>query len=163
HITFEHRQEMSSAIVFVQAPLSFSPTVAVDEGKPAPNEAPPGAMIDVRELIARTSIDDLNRTAEEYFSSLKEWEHHLAKPFAEPGPRHSRTPLSQFEMRTYGVIENDVDIHAIWRTARTCGFRDLKPAVFHIPPFHVSLDDYEDLLAGGPTTVSWVATTRDFL
>ena len=41
--------------------------------------------------------------------------------------------------------------------------RDLKLAVFHIPPFHVSLDDYEDLLAGGPTTVTWVATTRDFL
>jgi ubiquinone/menaquinone biosynthesis C-methylase UbiE len=292
HITFEHGQEMSSAIVFVQAPLSFSPTAAAEESAPAPGETPAGAMIDVRELIARTSIDDLNRTAEEYFSSLKEWEHHLAKPFAkpdeappilinlatllqglrltpgmtvlefgagtgwlsrfltqlgcrvilldvsatalqiardlykrqapigerpapaflqfdgrridladesveriicfdafhhapnpgdvlrefsrvlkpggiagfaEPGPRHSRTPLSQFEMRTYGVIENDVDIHAIWRTARTCGFRDLRLAVFHIPPFHVSLDDYEDLLAGGPTTVKWVSNTRDFL
>jgi len=292
HVTFEHRDEMSSALVFVQAPISFSPTVAVNESEPVPIETPAGAMIDVRELIARTSIDDLNRTAEEYFSSLKEWEHHLAKPFAkpdeappilinlatllqglrltpgmtvlefgagtgwlsrfltqlgcrvilldvsatalriaknlyerqppigerpapkflqfdgrridladasveriicfdafhhapnpgdvlrefgrvlkpggiagfaEPGPRHSRTPLSQFEMRTYGVIENDVDIHAIWRTARTCGFRDLQLAVFHIPPFHVSLDDYEDLLAGGPTTVRWVAHTRDFL
>ncbi|MEA2338469.1 MAG: hypothetical protein QOE82_2476 [Thermoanaerobaculia bacterium] len=291
HVTFEHHEEMSSAIVYVQAPISFSPTVEADD-KPAPIEPPSDAMIDVKELIARTSIDDLNRTAEEYFSSLKEWEHHLAKPFAkpdeappilinlatilqgmrltpgmtvlefgagtgwlsrfltqlgcrvilldvsatalkiardlyerqppigdrpapqflqfdgrrieledasverivcfdafhhapnpndvlrefgrvlkpggiaafaEPGPRHSRTPLSQFEMRTYGVIENDIDIHAIWRTARTCGFRDLKLAVFHIPPFHVSLDDYEDLLAGGPTTVKWVADTREFL
>jgi ubiquinone/menaquinone biosynthesis C-methylase UbiE len=290
HITFEHHEEMSSAIVFIQAPLSFSTAVEI-ESEPA-SEPAKGTMIDVRDLIARTSIEELNRTAEEYFSSLKDWEHHLAKPFAkpdeappilinvatmlqglrltpgitvlefgagtgwlsrfltqlgcrvvlldvsatalriarelyerqppigdrhapellhfdgrridlpdasveriicfdafhhapnpddvlrefgrvlkpggiaafaEPGPRHSRTPLSQFEMRTYGVIENDIDIHAIWRTARMCGFRDLKLAVFHTPPFHVSLDDYEDLLAGGPTASRWVAATRDFL
>ncbi|HSY52380.1 MAG TPA: methyltransferase domain-containing protein [Thermoanaerobaculia bacterium] len=291
HVVFEHNEDMSSAIVFVQAPLSFS-TIVDHESDPAASETPAGALIDVRELIARTSIDDLNRTAEEYFASLKEWEHHLAKPFskadetppilmnvatllqglrltpgmtvlefgagtgwlsryltqlgcrmilldvsptalriaaelfdrqppvgerpapqflpfdgrridlpdgsverivsfdafhhapnpddvlrefgrvlkpggiaafAEPGPRHSRTPLSQFEMRTYGVVENDVDIHAIWRTAQTCGFRDLKLVVFHGPAFHVSLDDYEDLLAGGATSVKWAASTRVFL
>jgi SAM-dependent methyltransferase len=290
HVTFEHDDEMSSAIIFVQAPISFG---AADRDPDVPlNETSSNAMIDVRELIARTSIDDLNRTAEEYFSSLKEWEHHLAKPFAkadeappilinvatllqglrlvpgmtvlefgagtgwlsrfltqlgcrvilldvsatalriardlyerqppigerpapqflqfdgrridlpdasveriicfdafhhapnphdalrefgrvlkpggiaafaEPGPRHSRTPLSQFEMRTYGVIENDVDIHALWRTAQSCGFRDLKLAVFHTPPFHVSLDDYEDLLAGGAIAAKWVGATRAFL
>jgi SAM-dependent methyltransferase len=291
HIVFEHHETMSSAIVFVQAPLSFS-TIVEPAGEPAVTEAPPDALINVGELIARTSIDDLNRTAEEYFASLKEWDHHLAKPFskadetppiltavatllqglrltpgmtvlefgagtgwlsrfltqlgcrvilldvsptalriagelyerqppigerpapqflpfdgrridlpdgsveriisfdafhhapnpddvlrefgrvlkpggiaafAEPGPRHSRTPLSQFEMRTYGVVENDIDIHAIWRTAQTCGFRDLKLVVFHGPPFHVSLDDYEDLLAGGATSAKWVASTRVFL
>jgi SAM-dependent methyltransferase len=290
HVTFEGHEEMSSAIVFVQAPASFAP--ADRDVETASMETVSDAMIDVRELIARTSIDDLNRTAEEYFSSLTEWEHHLAKPFAkpdeappiligvatllqglrlvpgmtvlefgagtgwlsrfltqlgcrvilldvsatalriardlygrqppigdrpepqflefngrridlpdasverilcfdafhhapnpddvlrefgrvlkpggiaafaEPGPRHSRTPLSQFEMRTYGVIENDVDIHALWRTAQGCGFRDLKLALFHAPPFHVSLDDYEDLLAGGITAAKWVAATRVFL
>jgi SAM-dependent methyltransferase len=290
HIVFEHDAEMSSAIVFVQAPLSFSETG--DVAPPASNESTPGAMIDVRELIARTSIDDLNRTAEEYFSSLTDWEHHLAKPFskadetppiliafatllqglrltpgttvlefgagtgwlsrfltqlgcrvilldvsptalqiarelyerqppigdrpapqflpfdgrhidlpdtsveriicfdafhhapnpddvlrefgrvlkpggiaafAEPGPRHSRTPQSQFEMRTYGVVENDVDIHAIWRAAWSSGFRDLKLVVFQGTPFHVSLDDYEDLLTGGATNAKWVASTRAFL
>jgi len=290
HIVFEHDVEMSSAIVFVQAPLSFSEVG--DDAAPPVSEPPPGAMIDVRELIARTSIDDLNRTAEEYFSSLKDWEHHLAKPFskadetppiliafatllqglqltpgttvlefgagtgwlsryltqlgcrmilldvsptaltiarelyekqppigdrpapqflqfdgrridlpdasveriicfdafhhapnpddvlrefgrvlkpggiaafAEPGPRHSRTPQSQFEMRTYGVVENDVDIHAIWRTAWSSGFRDLKLVVFQGTPFHVSLDDYEDLLTGGATNAKWVASTRAFL
>jgi ubiquinone/menaquinone biosynthesis C-methylase UbiE len=290
HIVFEHDVEMSSAIVFVQAPLSF--TEVGDEAAPQINEPTLGAMIDVRELIARTTIDDLNRTAEEYFSSLKDWEHHLAKPFskadetppiliafatllqglqltpgttvlefgagtgwlsryltqlgcrmilldvsptalkiardlyekqppigdrptpqflqfdgrhidlpdasveriicfdafhhapnpddvlrefgrvlkpggiaafAEPGPRHSRTPQSQFEMRTYGVVENDVDIHAIWRTAWSSGFRDLELVVFHGSPFHVSLDDYEDLLTGGATNAKWVASTRAFL
>jgi SAM-dependent methyltransferase len=289
-VTFEDHEEMTSAIVFVQAPPSFAP--ADRDVEPASMEPVSGAMIDVRELIARTSIDDLNRTAEEYFSSLSEWEHHLTKPFAkpdeappiligvatllqglrlvpgmtvlefgagtgwlsrfltqlgcrvilldvsatalqiardlyerqppigdrpaprflqfdgrriglddgsverilcfdafhhapnpddvlrefgrvlkpggiaafaEPGPRHSRTPLSQFEMRTYGVIENDVDIHALWRTAQSCGFRDLKLALFHAAPFHVSLDDYEDLLAGGVAAAKWVAATRVFL
>jgi SAM-dependent methyltransferase len=290
HVAFEDHEAMTSAIVFVQAPPSFAP--ADRDLEPASMEPVSNAMIDVREVIARTSIDDLNRMAEEYFSSLTEWEHHLAKPFAkpdeappiligvatllqglrlvpgmtvlefgagtgwlsrfltqlgcrvilldvsataltiardlyerqppigerpppqflqfdgrridledasveriicfdafhhapnpddvlrefgrvlkpggiaafaEPGPRHSRTPLSQFEMRTYGVIENDVDIHALWRTAQSCGFRDLKLALFHVPPFHVSLDDYEDLLAGGATATKWVASTRTFL
>jgi SAM-dependent methyltransferase len=290
HVVFQDDAEMTSAMVFVQAPQSFAS--ADGDVEPVSIESVSGAMIDVRELIARTSIDDLNLTAEKYFSSLTEWEHHLAKPFAkaeeappilmgvatllqglrlmpgmtvlefgagtgwlsrfltqlgchvilldvsetalriardlyerqppigerppprfrqfdgrhidledasverilcfdsfhhapnpadvlrefgrvlkpggiaafaEPGPRHSRTPLSQFEMRTYGVIENDVDIHALWRTAQSCGFRDLKLAVFHTPPFHVSLDDYEDLLAGGVTAAKWVRDTRVFL
>lgn len=290
HVAFERNDELTGAIVFVQAPLSFTSIDA--DFSPSITEAPSDAIIDVRELIARTPIDDLNRTAEEYFASLTQWEHHLAKPFskadetpqllmnvatllqglrlapgltvlefgagtgwlsrfltqlgcrvilldvsptalriardlyvrqppigerpdprflefdgrrielpdasvervicfdafhhspnpdamlrefgrvlkpggiaafAEPGPRHSRTPLSQFEMRTYGVVENDVDIHTIWRTAQTCGFRDLKLIVFHGTPFHVSLDDYEDLLAGGAPCATWMASTRAFL
>ena len=38
--------------------------------------------IDVRRLIASTTIEELNRRAEEYFAGLETWEHHLAKPFA---------------------------------------------------------------------------------
>jgi ubiquinone/menaquinone biosynthesis C-methylase UbiE len=83
--------------------------------------------------------------------------------FAEPGPRHSRSPVSQFEMRNYRVVENDVDVHAIWRAARACGFRDLQLAVFHGPPFQVSLEDFEDFLAGGTKTAPWVTSTRVFL
>ncbi len=291
HVVFEHHDAITSAIVYVRASTSFATTFDEEQTAEGGGTAEE-ALINVRDLIARTSIDDLNRTAEEYFASLKEWEHHLAKPFskpdetppilinvatmlqglrltpgmtilefgagsgwlsrfltqlgcrvilldvsptalriaetlyeklppigarpapqflqfdgrridlpdgsverilsfdafhhapnpddvlremgrilkpggiaafAEPGPRHSRTPLSQFEMRTYGVIENDIDIHAVWRIAQTCGFRDLKLAVFHSPPLHVSLDDYEDLLAGGAISVKWVAATRSFL
>jgi hypothetical protein len=83
--------------------------------------------------------------------------------FVEPGPRHSRSSMSQFEMRTYGVVENDVNVHAIWRAAQACGFRDVKLMVFHNPPFHVSLEEYEDLLAGGPTCERWLTSTRGFL
>ena len=83
--------------------------------------------------------------------------------FVEPGPRHSTTPQSQFEMRTHGVIENDIDVHDVWRTAQGAGFSDLKLAVFHTPRFHLSLEDYEDFLAGGSTCAGWVTSTRGFL
>jgi ubiquinone/menaquinone biosynthesis C-methylase UbiE len=82
--------------------------------------------------------------------------------FAEPGPRHSCTPRSQFEMRRYGVVESDIDIHAIWRTAHGYGFRDIQMSVFHGSPFHVSLDDYEDFLTGGAACAKWVESTRGF-
>jgi SAM-dependent methyltransferase len=254
--------------------------------------APPSDFIDVRKLIAGTSIEELNRTAEAYFSSLENWEHHLAKPFAnaddtpqllislgtvlqgmaitpgmtvlefgagtgwlsrfltqlgcrmilldvaptaleiardlyrrqpsigdrpeprflvfdghlidlpdasvdrilcfdsfhhaptpgdvlrefgrvlkprgiaafaEPGPRHSTTPQSQYEMRTYGVVEADIDIHAIWDAAKRLGFVDLKLSAFNVPPFHISLAEYDDLLAGGETFGKWAEQTRSFL
>jgi 2-polyprenyl-3-methyl-5-hydroxy-6-metoxy-1,4-benzoquinol methylase len=83
--------------------------------------------------------------------------------FAEPGPHHSRTPQSQFEMGTHAVVENDVNVHDIWRAAHRCGFKDLKLAVYQGTPFHVSIQEYEDLLAGGVTCARWVTSTRDFL
>ena len=82
--------------------------------------------------------------------------------FVEPGPRHSETPVSQFEMRTYGVIERDIDVHAIWRTAQGAGFATLELAVWHPPLFHLSLERYEDFLAGGSTVGQWAGATRDF-
>ena len=83
--------------------------------------------------------------------------------FAEPGPHHSATPQSQYEMRTYGVVEADIDIHAIWEEARRLGFIDLRLAAFNVPPFHVSLPDYDDLLASGATFGRWAEQTRSFL
>ena len=70
--------------------------------------------------------------------------------FAEPGPRHAEAPRSQFESQTYGVVERDVDVHDLWRAAQACGFSDLRMCVFHGLPHHVSLREYEELLAGGP-------------
>ena len=285
HLVFEQQEGFGAAVAIVQAPL--------EERRPAPT---PGAAdehpIDVRNMIAETTIEELNRTAEEYFSRLPDWEHHLAKPFnsaddtptilmgvaamlqglrlapgmtvvefgagtgwlsrfltqlgcrvilldvsssalaiarevyqrlpiigerpqprfltfdgrrvdladgsvdrilsfhafhhvpnpdavlaefgrllkpggiagfVEPGPTHSRDPQSQFEMRAYRVVENDVDIHAIWRTARACGFGDIKIAIHHGPPFHVSLPEFEDFLADGQAGAKWVNSTRAFL
>jgi 2-polyprenyl-3-methyl-5-hydroxy-6-metoxy-1,4-benzoquinol methylase len=83
--------------------------------------------------------------------------------FAEPGPRHAEAPRSQFESQTYGVVERDVDVHDIWRTAAACGFADLRMCVFHGLPYHVSLQEYEELVAGGPAQEDWLASTRKFL
>jgi len=83
--------------------------------------------------------------------------------FAEPGPRHSEHPPSQFDMKTHGVVENDIDIHELWRIAQTCGFTDLQMSVYHAPPFHIPLRDFEDLLAGGPAAARWADSTRQFL
>jgi hypothetical protein len=83
--------------------------------------------------------------------------------FAEPGPEHSTTAHSQYEMRTYGVVENDIDIHAIWETARAAGFAELKLAAFNVTPFQVTLREYDDLLAGGPTYGKWAEHTRAFM
>lgn len=80
--------------------------------------------------------------------------------FSEPGARHSRSPMSQFEMRTYNVVENDIDVHALWRTAREHGFSDIRIAVFNGPPFYVSLAEFEDFLAAGQTSERWLTATR---
>ena len=263
---------------------------AKDEPWATPVRSP--GFIDVRQLIAEKSIDDLNRTAEEYFSSLREWEDHLAKPFsrvedspqlliglgvllqglqlvrgmtvlefgagtgwlsrfltqvgcktilldvspsalriarehfarqpvfgerpapeflvfdgrkidlpdasvdrilsfdafhhapnpdqvlaefkrvlrpggiagfAEPGPWHSTTAQSQFEMRTHGVLENDVDIHALWATAQRLGFTDIRVAAFNVPPFHLPLAEFDDLLAAGDAFARWAEHTRVYM
>jgi SAM-dependent methyltransferase len=83
--------------------------------------------------------------------------------FAEPGPRHAEAPRSQFESQTYGVVERDVDVHDLWRAAQACGFADLRMCVFHGLPHHVSLREYEELLAGGPAGDDWLVSTRKFL
>jgi SAM-dependent methyltransferase len=249
-------------------------------------------FIDVRDMIAQHSIEDLNRTAETYFSSLVNWDHHLAKPFssmdeapamlinlatllqglrlsvddvvldfgggtgwlsrlltqfgcrailldvsatalrmaqelyarlpvigtqpeprflqfdgrridlpddsvdrilcfdafhhapnpdevirefarvlkpggiagfAEPGPRHSQTPQSQFEMRTHGVVEADIDIEAIRAVAFDAGFAQMRIAALNVPPFHVTVEQFNDLLDGGPTAARWNEWTRAFM
>ena len=83
--------------------------------------------------------------------------------FAEPGPQHSKTPQSQFEMRSFGVIENDIHLDRIWATASKAGFARVEVAAYNIPPFHVPLDGYDDLLAGGETYLRWAESTRSFL
>lgn len=74
-----------------------------------------------------------------------------AAGFVEPGPNHSKTAQSQFEMRNYTVVENDVVMGEVWAAAQAGGFTKLELAVFTTAPFTVSLADYEDYLAGGPT------------
>ncbi|MCU1264982.1 MAG: hypothetical protein JWM21_1300 [Acidobacteria bacterium] len=83
--------------------------------------------------------------------------------FAEPGPEHSRTAQSQYEMKTYGVVENDIDMRAIWRSAQSAGFTDLQLAIFPVKPLYANLTDFEDFLQGGKTGKTYVAAVRDSL
>ncbi len=83
--------------------------------------------------------------------------------FAEPGPEHSHSPQSQYEMKAFKVIENDVVIEEIWSQAQSAGFTDMRLAVFNVPPFHLSLDEFKDFLAGGESAVRWAEATRAFL
>ncbi len=68
--------------------------------------------------------------------------------FHEPGPQHSCNPVSQSEMRTHGVIENDIVLEDIWRQAEQIGFSDL--LVAPATPFTASLTlgSYNRILAG---------------
>jgi 2-polyprenyl-3-methyl-5-hydroxy-6-metoxy-1,4-benzoquinol methylase len=286
-VAFEHQPGFDSLVVFVRAP-SATAEIPAREADPVTD---PG-IIDVRDVIARTSVEDLNRAAEEYFASLTDWDHHLAKPFStpeeappllmdvatllqgmkllpgmtildfgagtgwlsrsitqlgcrvvlldvshtalnvaqelyrrlpviglrpeptflpfdgrrialdddsvdrivsfhafhhvpnpaevlaelarilkpggiagfvEPGPRHSLTPQSQFEMRTYQVVENDIDIHEIERIGQSCGLETMRVVISHKPPFHVLPAEFDDFLAGGEMTARWVASTREHL
>ena len=82
--------------------------------------------------------------------------------FAEPGPQHSRTAQSQYEMQTHGIIENDIEISQIWRAARAAGFTNLKLAVFNGNAFHVGLDEFEDFLSGGRSSKRYLEATQIF-
>jgi SAM-dependent methyltransferase len=290
HLAFDRSGDMD--VVVIHARRRHQPGSAATESKPGTTPLANPDFIDVKAMIANTSIDELNAIAERYFSSLESWEHHLAKPFArvedtpqllislgsllqglhlapgmtvlefgagtgwlskfltqlgcrmilvdvsptalriaqelyarqpvlgdrpqprflvydgrridledasvdrilcfdsfhhspnpedvlrefgrvlrprgiagfaEPGPKHSKTPQSQYEMRTYGVVENDIDIHEIWTLARRYGFYDIRLAAHNVPPFHVSLAEYDDLLAAGETYGRWAESTRGYL
>ena len=80
--------------------------------------------------------------------------------FAEPGPHHSRSPQSQFEMKTFHVLENDLDIDETWKLAQEAGFTELKLSLFHPAPFHVSRDAFDDFLAGGETAIDYLDFVR---
>jgi len=71
--------------------------------------------------------------------------------FHEPGPEHSGTPEAQGEMRAYGVIENDIDLHRIWRAAQGCGFANIW---ISLPALHapvVGIAQFDRVAAGRPS------------
>jgi hypothetical protein len=82
--------------------------------------------------------------------------------FTEPGPDHSRTAQSQFEMRNYTVVENDMLIGDVWRSASAAGFTRLQLAVFSSEPFLLDVPDYEDFLGGGGTSAAFTEHVRRF-
>lgn len=63
--------------------------------------------------------------------------------FSEPGPTHSRSPLSQQEMRDFTVIENDIVMSDIWSLAQVAGFSDLQVGYFTPSPHLMPPKAYE--------------------
>lgn len=66
-------------------------------------------------------VPDQRATLQEFFR--------LLRPggligFSEPGPEHALTDQSQYEMKNYGVIENNIDLGAITDFAQGLGFSD---------------------------------------
>ena len=71
--------------------------------------------------------------------------------FHEPGPEHSGTADAQYEMTRFSVIENDIDVHAIWRCAQACGFTDIRMALPALKAPVVRLSDFARIAAGRPS------------
>ena len=81
--------------------------------------------------------------------------------FAEPGPDHSKSPQSQYEMRTNRLIENDVDMAAIWQEAQAAGFTDLRVALFNPQATLLPLAEFDRCLSGEDNCERYVAETRE--
>ena len=81
--------------------------------------------------------------------------------FSEPGPEHSKSPQSQYEMRTNRLIENDVDVSEIWLDAQAAGFTDLRLALFSPETSLLPLDQFDAYLSGEDTGEQYVARTRE--
>ena len=86
HVVFQHHEDLSNAFVFAEVPLP-SITGVDERGRPLRGTAlrvrprEDDRPIDVKTLVGETSLEVLNRAAEEYFASLRNWDDHLAKPF----------------------------------------------------------------------------------
>jgi len=64
--------------------------------------------------------------------------------FSEPGRDHSRSAQAQYEMRDHRVLENDVDLRAIFAAARAAGFTQLTARVAN--DLEVSVDHYQAIV-----------------
>lgn len=80
--------------------------------------------------------------------------------FSEPGPHHSRSPQSQFEMRNFKILEDDVHVREIWTSARQAGFTQMKLAVFSPQASLLSLPEFEDYLNGGTANLRFAEVAR---
>src|SRR5579871_6376252 len=65
--------------------------------------------------------------------------------FSEPGPAHSLSPDSQAALREFGVIENDIVLEDIWRTAQQIGFERFVCTPLQPEPMRLSARDFASL------------------
>lgn len=77
--------------------------------------------------------------------------------FHEPGPNHSRSQQSQYEMRHFDVIEGDIVVEDIFAEARRVGFGRAQLAAYLSVPAMLDLERYDEFLAGQGGTGAWLA------
>ena len=83
--------------------------------------------------------------------------------FSEPGPNQSHASHSQYEMKNFAVVENDLVLTDVWQWARAAGFTSLELAVFSTEPYFVSLQQFDDLIAGGAELEAYGDKLRGYL
>jgi SAM-dependent methyltransferase len=71
--------------------------------------------------------------------------------FHEPGPQHSKSPMSQQEMRQHEVIENDIVVEDIATLAEAIGFTGLEVALNAPRSPVLPLAEYNRIISGGAT------------
>jgi SAM-dependent methyltransferase len=81
--------------------------------------------------------------------------------FHEPGPNHSKSPVSQFEMRQHEVIENDIVIEDIWALAEGIGFTALELALGGPRSTTMPLDHYNRVTRGDATLKDMAALLQN--
>lgn len=79
--------------------------------------------------------------------------------FSEPGRQHSRHPQAQYEMRNHTVLENDVDLNAIFGFARNAGFTGM--TVKLLTDSEVPLETYNTLFGATPNETLRAQLWRD--
>lgn len=67
--------------------------------------------------------------------------------FDEPGHHHSKTPQSQYEMRTFGVVEGDIDLRDMADLATAAGLEFVAADTLTVRPIWSDLASFNDLVA----------------
>jgi SAM-dependent methyltransferase len=83
--------------------------------------------------------------------------------FSEPGPRHASASRSQYEMKNYVAFENDVVMSDVWQWAQAAGFTALELAIFTTESHRVSLEEFNEVAAGGRALAPYTLKLRAFL
>jgi SAM-dependent methyltransferase len=83
--------------------------------------------------------------------------------FHEPGPAHSQIPVAQYEMRHHGVIENDIVVEEISRTAEAIGFTPATMVLAAPRALTVPINAYNRVVAGQGTLDEAAAIVRNLM
>jgi ubiquinone/menaquinone biosynthesis C-methylase UbiE len=67
--------------------------------------------------------------------------------FSEPGSHHSQSPQSQYEMRNYHVLENDIILSETKNEAEAIGFSNLYVKLVSHPDLDLEYNDYEEIIS----------------